>query len=196
MKKSLITLFILCYSMVAFCQKEPSANLLKADSTWIKEIIPFPIGFAQELDYEGIEEIRFAPGWAKEDSPELWSYVFVWHVSFKKDPTAKDLEKEMQLYFDGLMSPGDQAPEAKAVPTTALIIETETGKADSNYIGKIRTFDRFRSKQMMTLNLSVEKHYCEDKNINIIFRFSPKEFDHDVWNKLKTVKLHANSCDF
>jgi hypothetical protein len=44
---------------------------------WRTETIPFPLEFAPELDYEGLEELRFAPGMFKEGSADFWSYAFV-----------------------------------------------------------------------------------------------------------------------
>ncbi|MFT5386316.1 MAG: CubicO group peptidase (beta-lactamase class C family), partial [Saprospiraceae bacterium] len=50
--------------------------------------------------------------------------------------------------------------------------------------------DAFFTKEPMTLNVSVEKIYCAQKKKSILlFRFSPREFEDDVWQKLAEVKL-------
>ena len=45
---------------------------------WRTETIPFPLEFAPELDYEGVEELRFAPGMFTEGAEDYWTYAFVW----------------------------------------------------------------------------------------------------------------------
>src|SRR4051794_9456116 len=42
------------------------------------ETIPFPLGFAPDLPYRGVEELRFAPGMFQPGAPDFWSYAFVW----------------------------------------------------------------------------------------------------------------------
>jgi len=48
----------------------------------------------------------------------------------------------------------------------------------------------------MTLNVLGKTYYCKEENKTIIiFRFSPKGFDNNVWTLLKTVKLIPNYCE-
>jgi len=47
---------------------------------WRAETIPFPLDFAPELNYEGLEELRFAPGMFDADSEDFWTYAFIWWI--------------------------------------------------------------------------------------------------------------------
>ena len=47
---------------------------------WGIERFQIPIQFAPSIAYKGVEDIRFTPGWAKKDSEEYWSYVFLWDL--------------------------------------------------------------------------------------------------------------------
>src|ERR1043165_6206745 len=58
---------------------EASYNLPTPEG-WGVERFPIPINFAPEIPYQGIEDIRFTPGWAKVKSAEYWSYAFLWYL--------------------------------------------------------------------------------------------------------------------
>lgn len=188
MKQNSLIFLLLLTSLSLFGQEEQSPSLLVTDTTWSKEIFHFPINFAQEIKYEGIEDARFPKGWSKKDSSTFWSYVFAWHINLNTEPTEKDLENNLQLYFNGLMNK----------PTTlAVFLKTGDAQGIATYKGKVSTFENFFTKEPITLNVLVEKHYCAQKKKSIIvFRFSPKEFSDDVWLKLKAVKLNGDVCDF
>ncbi|WP_117884306.1 serine hydrolase domain-containing protein [Aureibaculum luteum] len=165
-------------------------NLIKTDSTWGQEIFIFPIHFAPEIKYEGFEDIRFAKGWAKVDSDGFWTYAFAWSVKANSALSEKEIESNLQLYFDGLMT-GVNKDKDKILPKTLAQLDK---KEDTNnkiiYTGKISIFDAFTTQKKMTLNVHVENYYLErKKKAVVLFRFSPKYFEHDIWNKLNEVKL-------
>ena len=86
--------------------EEPEASLpfhLPAPEGWLTETIPFPLDFAPELDYQGLEELRFAPGMFKTESENLWSYTFVWWFPDSTEVSNERLEKDLSRYFEGLM---------------------------------------------------------------------------------------------
>jgi len=198
MKKKIFTILLILFVGLVFSQEEDIQEVFTTDSTWIKEIIKFPIGFAQDIKYEGFEDLRFPQGWSKEDSPEFWSYVWAWNINSTEEPTTSDLEKNTQLYFDGLLGLDFYKKNDIKVPrTNAVFIKKETVKGNQQFVGKVKTFDTRYTKQPMTLNVLVEHYYCETKKKTIIvFRYSPKPFDDNVWNKLKEVKLRADACQF
>src|SRR5690348_7269453 len=45
---------------------------------WRREVIPFPLDFAPEIGYRGVEELRFAPRFFDPAAPTYWSYAFAW----------------------------------------------------------------------------------------------------------------------
>ncbi|MCT4624921.1 MAG: hypothetical protein N4A46_14965 [Schleiferiaceae bacterium] len=63
--------------LVAFCTSvgylsaQENTSVLDAPPEWKSEIIPFPIGFAQDIPLKGIEELRFAPNWNNPESDEF-----------------------------------------------------------------------------------------------------------------------------
>jgi len=193
MKNTLLIIITLFFTVSSTSQEKESLNILETDSTWIKEIIEFPIGFAQDIEYEGFEDLRFPSGWSKEDSPNFWSYVWAWSINDVQEITTSELEKNIQYYFDGLLGLDfykiDDKPLRK---TNAVFIK----KDNSHYIGKVKTHDTRYTKKPMTLHVLIEKYYCKQENKTIIFfKFSPKDFENDVWILLRSVKLINNYCE-
>ncbi|GAA0745166.1 hypothetical protein [Gaetbulibacter jejuensis] len=190
MKQLLICFAILITTLVS-AQDETHQNLLVTDSTWAKEVFKFPIGFAQDISYSGFEEAQFPKGWGTKESPRFWSYAFVWHIEGEIDIDEHTLENDLQLYFDGLMDMKTNGNiENDILKTNVLLVKTKT-----SYKGKLKTFDRLKTKEIITLNVTVEEHYCKDKNTTLLlFRFSPKSFDDSIWNELNTIILKNNVC--
>jgi hypothetical protein len=56
---------------------KPAYKLITPDG-WTVERLPFPIEFAPQIPYKGVEELRFAPGWGDIKSDEHWTYAFLW----------------------------------------------------------------------------------------------------------------------
>ena len=69
---------------------------------WQTETIPFPLEFAPQIPYSGLEELRFSPGMFEEGADDFWTYAFVWWVN-PDDPTdAQALSGHLETYFRGL----------------------------------------------------------------------------------------------
>jgi hypothetical protein len=198
MKKIILTTSLLFFSILSFSQEEENQEVFTTDSTWIKEIIQFPIGFAQDIKYEGFEDLRFPQGWSNEDSPNFWSYVWAWSINNKEQITESSLEENVQLYFDGLLGLDFyKINEVKTPKTNAVFIKKETSDGNLQFVGKVKTIDTRYTKLPMTLNVLVEHYYCEaQKKTIMIFRYSPKPFDNPVWEKLNEVKLRTDVCKF
>jgi len=170
--------------------EKTDTNLLEIDSTWGQEIFIFPIHFAPEINYEGFEDIRFSPGWAKKESNDFWAYAFAWSVKANSAISEKEMETNLKLYFDGLMKVVNK-DEDKIIPKTQVKLHKKEGSEDRTYYtAKLTIYDAFTTKKPITLNVQVENYYLNNKKKAIIlFRFSPKAFENDIWNKLKTVNL-------
>jgi len=83
-----------------------------------------------------------------------------------------------------------QVPE-----TTVLFIENDSNEKGIDYKGKIRVYDSFTSEDMITLNVTVKIHHCENsKTKTIVFRLSTQNFNHNVWKKFNEIKMKANHC--
>ena len=191
----LISILLFC-SIFTFGQKKENVNLIKADSTWGKEIIKVPFWFATEIEYKGFEDIRFAKGWEDIESDGFWVLAFAWDINLKTKPNAKFFEDNLKLYYDGLMKVVNE-DEAISIPkTAALFAEGKTKNRISNFTGIVKTYDAFTTKKIINLYVTIESYYCKKTDRYIpFFRFSPKEFSDISWENLNAVKLQNNMCN-
>lgn len=165
--------------------------LLKTDKSWMKEIFTFPLNFARDIPYTGIEEAHFPRGWRDVDSPEFWSYTFAWKVDLTTELTKAELENNLQLYFDGLMRVVNKNKDF-VPPKSIAKVEQDAAQ----FRGTIDIFDAFVTNEAMTLQVVAEREYCPEKQQSIlVFKFSPKGFEHEIWDTLKKIKLRDGFCE-
>ncbi len=167
-------------------------NVLEAKNDWRSEVLEFPLIFAGDLDYEGEEHIRFAPGWGETNSEDYFSYVFLWIL--EEDPMINEaaLENIMNIYFDGLMNTGAITNFSffKDIPVTESSMQKIE---DDRYKGSIKLYDEFFAKDMITLRANIKYEYCNATKKHLVwFYLSPKEINHPIWNQLQEVHLNIN----
>ncbi len=159
---------------------------------WGKEIFHFPIHFAPKIPYLGVEEVVFPKNWIKPDSADFWSYVFVWAIENQTEVKAIELNLNLTRYFNGL---NDDVPEDQITPTVVDIKRNTNANDSATFIGSLRLFDRFATREEINLNVRIFSEYCaENEKLILLFRFSPQEFDHPVWDLLRTVTLRPTIC--
>lgn len=195
MKKTILIFIQLFISVYTFSQKNENETLIDLNSTWGKEMFPFPISFAQNIEYKGLAEVRFPPkGWSDPEHTFFWSYTYAWSIIFDKKITAKQIKKDLEMYFNGLNDVRkDHNLNQKA---TAEIRKISKKNKTTFFKGKVDTYDHFVTHKRLVLNVKIRSNYCEKKHKTIIlFTFSPKEFNHDVWVTLNQINLKDNFCD-
>lgn len=193
MKKSLLIISLL-FTVLAIGQKN-EFNLIKLDSTWGQEVLRFP---ARSMDYLGVGEVRFPPkGWINPEHAFFWSYTYAWSINVNRKITKEELELDLVKYFNSLNKIDMKATTDKRF-SSAKVTKTKKEEATTFFKGTVKIFDRFATNKMITLNVSIESHYCKkEKKTILLFKFSPKEFTHKVWKTLNEIKLHSNLfCDF
>lgn len=164
-------------------------SIIKAPETWNSEIISFPLSFAPEIQLEGFEDIRFAPGWSDPSSGQFWTYHFTWVLEKPIELDASYLERTLTIYFDGLAKTvAGQMPDTsvaeKSVKPISQFQQTVIG-----FTGIVRVFDPFHTLDMITLNVKVRERNCTASGKQLIsFELSPKSFDHHVWNIFRDIE--------
>lgn len=163
---------------------------------WGKEFFHFPLHFAEEIRYQGVEEVVFPKNWIKQDSSDFWSYVFVWALENKQAVTEKELETNLKLYFDGLISGLSRVDTTKLTKTSTQFQRNENPKDSVSFIGNLNIFDGFATQKPLNLNARIYSDYCKEKDqLILLFRFSPQPFDHPIWDKLRTVTVRPTVCE-
>ena len=198
MKTIAISITILLFqSFIVFGQEElEHPDILVTNDNWGKELFQFPIRFASEIPYTGMEEARFPKGWGDSTHVEFWTYAFAWEIVTDEALVETDFEINLQHYFDGLLGLSFDRKE-KVIQTNANFLKKESSKNKAWYVGKIKTFDTRFTQKPMTLHVQALSHFCEkEKQSIILFKFSPKPFEHSVWKQLDGVKIKNGFCDY
>ncbi|SDS33869.1 hypothetical protein SAMN04515667_1950 [Formosa sp. Hel1_31_208] len=194
MKNTLYRIVVLFLFTIGVHGQEEKLGVLESDTTWLKEIIKFPINFASDISYEGYEDLRFSKHWSKKDSSDFWTYAFTWHIKGVQKVNETILESHMKSYYNGLMEAVNKKKDFK-VPQTMVLFLKDTGNNQIDYIGKIRVYDSFHTERIIVLNIQMTQFYCEQTDTSdLLFRISPQPFDHDIWQSLRTVTLRSDYC--
>lgn len=161
---------------------------LPAPKDWGIERFLIPISFAPSISYKGVEDIRFAPGWANSKSEEYWTYAFLWYLDGKVNMDEKIMAGNLKAYYTGLFNINtDSARRAavKVIPVTTSFKKTATATGDlETYTGVIEMMDYMQLKPV-TLNCKAHLRFCSDENRTIVFyELSPQPFTHTNWVSL------------
>jgi hypothetical protein len=159
---------------------------LPATKDWAIERFLIPIAFAPEIQYKGIEDIRFAPGWAKVNCEDYWSYAFLWYLEGDLNMECEIIESNLKAYYTGLITiNGSKIPSEKIIPVEVSFKEVriDTGNLKS-FIGTIRMLDYMEQKPIV-LNCKVHLKSCFGENNTFIFyELSPRPLSDDIWLSL------------
>ena len=186
---SLLAVLLLVASSATAGQEVPF--LMPTPEGWRTETIPFPLSFAPELDYQGLEEIRFAPGMLEKGTEDFWSYAFVWWVEAGTEVTADRLREDLVDYFRGLSQETAKARRfdlGDAKFEVALKAE-DSGRGALRFRGVALTFDPFVTREPVTLNIRVQAWPCvKQERMVVLFELSPQPETHEVWKTLQEIR--------
>ena len=158
---------------------------------WGIERFLIPISFAPQIPYKGVEDIRFAPGWAKAKSDDYWSYAFLWWLEGEIKINAKMIDSNLKTYYTGLISAnGPDIPKEKLVPVVTSFKEAKKENGDlKTFTGTINMLD-YMQQSPIVLNCKVHWRSCPGENKTFIFyELSPQPFSHNVWVSLDKLWL-------
>lgn len=183
------------FILLIACESRPPAPLEKRSPAafdwpvpegWKHETIPFPLGFAPEIPFQGVEELRFAPGFFDPTASTYWSYAFVWWL---EDPPSFDpsaITPVLREYFTGLsLAVGkDKFPMDAERFRAELAPRTEGGRTILE--GRVDSYDAFVTGKPIVLNVEARLRECPKAGRRAItFLLSPKPFGDRVWDDLR-----------
>jgi hypothetical protein len=159
---------------------------------WEVERFPIPIGFAPQIPYRGVEDVRFAPGWGDEKSPQYWSYAYLWWLEDDPKIDVATLEKHLTAYYEGLVGSNiteRNIPAGKVIPTRVQLKSTRADPDDAaTYGGTVIMLD-YMAQRPMTLNCRVGVRRCKVPGRTAVFiELSPQPPGHVVWRDLRGLK--------
>lgn len=155
---------------------------------WGIERFLIPIQFAPSIPYKGVEDIRFTPGWAKKDSDDYWSYVFLWWLEGDVDMDLNTIEKNLSAYYTGLLRANLDSAQIAANKIGIAKVSARQIKAEKNaknsFEATVNTWD-YMTRQPLQLKLRIHLSGCKEENKTFVFHeVSPKPFTHAVWTNL------------
>jgi hypothetical protein len=131
----------------------------RVPAEWKEEVIPFPLDFAPTLAHQGVEELRFAPGFFKPGTPGYWSYAFTWRTTNAAKLDAATLAGELTEYFKGLITAVDE--QKKQVKDTGAIVATATDVGKGRFTLAAHVFDAFGDGRAVDLIGFARRQSCD-----------------------------------
>jgi len=151
------------------------------------EVIPFPLDFAPGLAHQGLEELRFAPGFFDPAADGYWAYAFAWRTSDPAELDAAALGAELTTYFRGLIGAVDEAH----VITDRAAIVARAEAAGSRFTLTAHVFDAFKTKLPLDLVGWAERRACSH---GAVWRFVLAPADTPLRPQLEALAAEA-VCD-
>ena len=168
-------------------QVEAKTRLLETPAGWAVEQIPIPLGFAPSLEFTGLEDVRFAPGWSVPGSPEFWTYKFAWEIAEDPRPDEERLALMLETYYDGLSHAVSQLGDSLQAPAAVFVRDGD------HYRGRLRIYDAFATNKWIHLNARVRSTKRGGKHL-LVFELSPQGFGHEVWRRLASIRVTGSGA--
>lgn len=155
----------------------------------------FPLPWASSIAYHGMEDVAFSPDFDYADSPEYHSYLFFWWLDGTTPLTAKQLESDMVVYFQGLAEQRGQRGGFKPDPTkiTASYAADPTGSHTlgaapaSSFQGSVIIYDTHG--KLITLNSEVVTGACPGSNHTAaFFGMSMQPRQEEIWKHMDAAR--------
>jgi hypothetical protein len=181
------------FAALLFAAAATAATLIPAPDDWRKESFPFPLQFAPGIPYQGMEYLRFHPGWDQFADETGFSYVVLWDV--KAVPVEPpDIEDHLETYFNGLMSNVARGRKLGAPPKSGVQAHPMASLPDwqQGFGVQIRTYNSFSKGEPLLLYGEVTQRKCGER-MQIFFALSKSPRDKPIWNSLRKAR-GATAC--
>ena len=169
-----------------------NASDLKAPKTWSGERITLPPGFAADMKWRGVEEIRFAPGMFKPDSESFFSYVFVFELDQEADLTQQGLQQELLVYYRGLAKAVLRGRKVEVKPETfSLQLKPQPVEGGpqgaKGYVGDLQWLEPFRTQKPQTLHMDAQAWKAGQKQ-SLFVCVSPQDKQAEIWKEMYKIR--------
>lgn len=151
---------------------------------WKTEVIPFPLDYAPEIAYQGLEELVFLPGMYKADDEQFFSFAFSWKIDTEVEYlNISQLKQDLTAYYVGL---NKAVTKANSAEVDVDIKPVRDGKWQ--YQGTINWQEPFITKKPQTINFKALSQYClSQQQQRWYFIASPQSAEHIVWQQLSAL---------
>jgi hypothetical protein len=161
---------------------------------WDYERFEMPPDFAPKIIFNGVEELRFEPGWGDSTNVNHWTYAYLWWLKGIQSINVSNLIENLESLYSGLVNRNiviRNIPVNKQVPIKVNLNEIKINGTDVNtFKGSVQMLNYITQKPMM-LNLLIHVKQCKD-NTAVIVEASPKNFNHILWKDLENLSENFN----
>ena len=181
--------FALLFSPTIGVAAEP--NKLDAPGDWGGETIKLPPGFAPDMNFKGVEHIRFAPGMFKPDTDSFFSYALVFELDPAIELTPESVKDEFLKYYRGLCKAVLGGNLGRVDPSTfKMRLQRADDEADgfpTSYEAQLDWVEPFSTKKRQRLNLEIQT--WNDANRTFVFVcVSPQDKNATIWKQLHKIR--------
>ena len=153
---------------------------------WKHETLTFPLDFAPELPYRGVEELRFAPDFFEPASPTYWSYVFVWWLEDRPVFDAPTMSASLTEYFRGLSEAVGRGKHTFDSESFRATLTPKLGTEIPTLAGQVFTHDGFTTGLPLVLQVEARLRRCPASGrYSVTCMLSPRAFEDPVWSDLR-----------
>lgn len=168
--------------------QDAQPQLLTLPPDWRFELINFPLEFAPDLDYQGFEELRFAPGMFDTTTTTYFTYMFAIMLEGKHDFSIPFTKKFLTAYFQGLSEAVAQSNkitvDTSLISVTVTRPDIKTGKHEAYFI-TTKYIDTFNGGREVTLNMEMAVLYPKNGEKTYLQAVvSPQPKYAEVWKEL------------
>lgn len=177
---------------------EPVFQFETGAPAWRGERIDLPPGFARDLGWTGVEEIRFAPGMFEAGAPDFFSYILVFHLAPESDVSEAGLKRELLVYYRGLaasvMAGKEKKVETKDFAITltkadvATLAAPDAAPKAEGWTGTLDWIEPFATEKPQRLHFEVHL-WKEGDHPVVLSCVSPVDPDSEVaWPTLRAIR--------
>jgi hypothetical protein len=187
----------LCLAAPVAAEPEKPPYRLPEPKGWGKETIELPPGFAPDMAWKGVEDLRFAPGMFKPDAPDFFSYALLFWLPDDQKTDPKTIEKELLAYYRGLAKAVAGKKQKLDVADFTLTIKDakeKTGKRPGGEpytasVAELKWVEPFATGKPQTLRMEVHVwRGAKPKGTCVFICASPQPETADVWKTLREIR--------
>lgn len=168
---------------LALAAPQESKLLPETPADWRFERLDFPLSFAPDLEFEGFEELRFAPGMFDPDSDSYFSYVLAIRLEEEIDVDGEFLESFFDAYYRGLCR---AVGEGQGLSLDLSKVSTRVERGARGFLATIDMFDPFVTGEAMRLHLELDVH-PGSRTTELFGLASPLAKDTAIWEELRGI---------
>jgi len=182
---------VIIFFIIIYCNSNAQVSndtILKFPKQWRYEKVKLPFGFAPQMTYTGVDELRFAPGMFNRASDTYFTYAYVMTLDNEPHLLKQDIEKLLYEYYRGLCGVVAKSKNID-VNLSKITIDLNPLKNNTSYSGQVVYFDTFNNGEQVILHTELEVITNTNQNKSyIIGLVSPAAKDSKIWKILKDIK--------